>query len=118
LRALSDKSVNDHCPDGGRSQIPRFSGENLALVAALGSVAGCLGASVVQVAVAWVLSRGVDIVPVIGARRPERLAGALAAVGLTLAFESLAEVERAVPVGVAAGDRCAARHMTDLGSVS
>ncbi len=61
-----------------RSISPRFQGENvernLALVEALRAVANAKGATVAQLAVAWVLSRGSDIVPLIGARRRDQLA--------------------------------------------
>src|SRR3954469_22867879 len=69
-----------------RSMSPRFQGENLdhnlQLVERLRSVADAKGASVAQVAIAWVLGRGDDIVPLIGARRPDRLAEALGALDL------------------------------------
>ena len=65
------------------SPAPRFSGanleRNLALVDALRAIAASKGATVAQVAIAWVLSRGADIVPLVGARRRDRLAEALGA---------------------------------------
>jgi aryl-alcohol dehydrogenase-like predicted oxidoreductase len=92
-----------------RAILPRFQGENLernlALVEALRAVASTKGATVAQVAIAWVLSRGSDIVPLVGARRRDRLAEALRAGDLALAAGELAAIEQAVPMGAAAGDR-------------
>jgi aryl-alcohol dehydrogenase-like predicted oxidoreductase len=103
-----------------RSFSPRFQGENLdrnlALVDALGGIAEASGASVAQVAIAWVLSRGDDIVPLVGARRRERLHEALGAVALDLRPEDLARIEEAVPAGAAAGERYAAPAMAELDS--
>lgn len=103
-----------------RSRAPRFSGENLdhnlSLVEALRAVAAAKGATVARVAIAWVLSRGPDIVPLVGARRRDRLAEALGALELDLAPSDLAEIERAVPPGAAAGDRYDAHSMKLLDS--
>src|SRR5678816_1475481 len=84
-----------------RAFLPRFTGENLernlALVEALRSIASAKEASVAQVAIAWVLSRGEDIVPLVGARRRDRLSEARAALEVELSDEDLAAIERAVP---------------------
>jgi aryl-alcohol dehydrogenase-like predicted oxidoreductase len=94
-----------------RAGSPRFQGENLAanlaLVAELAAIAEASGISVAQVAIGWVLSRGEDVVPLVGARRRERLAESLAAIDVTLTADDLAAVERAVPAGAAAGGRYA-----------
>jgi aryl-alcohol dehydrogenase-like predicted oxidoreductase len=99
---------------------PRFSGDNLdhnlALVEALRTLAEKKGVTVAQIAIAWVLSRGQDIVPLVGARRRDRLAEALGAPGLTLTPDDLAQIERAVPAGAAAGDRYDASQMAALDS--
>ena len=99
---------------------PRFQGDNLgqnlALVEALRAVAEAKDATVAQLAIAWVLARGEDIVPLIGARRRERLAEALDALDLKLTQDDLAEIERAIPAGAAAGDRYAAAQMAHLDS--
>jgi aryl-alcohol dehydrogenase-like predicted oxidoreductase len=96
-------------PGDFRSFSPRFQRENLdhnlALVDALREVADARDATVAQVAIAWVLSRGEDIVPLIGARRRERLDEALGALDLELTADDLAAIERAVPHGAAAGAR-------------
>ncbi|MEV7599500.1 aldo/keto reductase [Kitasatospora sp. NPDC089797] len=103
-----------------RGASPRFQGENLAhnlaLVEALRTVADAKGASVAQVAIAWVASRGEDIVPLIGARRRDRLTEALGALDVTLTPADLTAIEAAVPAGAAAGDRYAAAQMARLDS--
>ncbi|MFJ1792128.1 aldo/keto reductase [Kitasatospora griseola] len=103
-----------------RSFSPRFQGENLdhnlALVEALRAVADARGATVAQVAIAWVAARGKDVVPLVGARRRDRLAEALTAATLDLTDADLAAVERAVPADSAAGTRYAAAQMAHLDS--
>ncbi|HEX2205602.1 MAG TPA: aldo/keto reductase [Longimicrobium sp.] len=107
-------------PGDFRAHSPRFGGENLArnlaLVEALRGVAEGKGATVAQVAVAWVLSRGDDVVPLVGARRRDRLAESLGALELRLSDDDRARVERAVPPGAAAGERYAAAQMAMLDS--
>jgi aryl-alcohol dehydrogenase-like predicted oxidoreductase len=103
-----------------RGHSPRFQGQNLdrnlALVDALRAVAGSKSVTVAQIAIAWVLAQGNDIVPLIGARRPERLAEALGALDVTLTAADLAAIERAAPKGAAAGERYAAQQMAMLDS--
>ena len=67
-----------------------------------------------QIAIAWVLSRGDDIVPLIGARRRERLTEALGALELELTEDDLAQIGGAVPPGSVAGERYDAQQMTIL----
>ena len=67
-------------------------------------------------AIAWVLSRGGDIVPLIGARRRERLQEALGALDLELSEDDRGRIEEAVPPGAAAGERYAAPQMAMLDS--
>jgi aryl-alcohol dehydrogenase-like predicted oxidoreductase len=103
-----------------RAFSPRFQGENLthnlALVEALRQVAEARGVTVTQAAIAWVLAQGTDIVPLVGARRRDRLAEALAATEVQLATEDLAAIEAAVPPGSAAGDRYASAQLAHLDS--
>jgi aryl-alcohol dehydrogenase-like predicted oxidoreductase len=109
-------------PDGTdfRAYSPRFQGDNLdrnlALVETLRGIAEARGASVAQVAIAWVLSRGDDIVPLVGARQRHRLAEALGALDLSLAAEDVAAIERAVPADAASGSRYAPAQMATLDS--
>ncbi len=103
-----------------RQHSPRFTGENLErnleLTDALRAVAKNLGATLAQVAIAWVLHRGTDIVPVVGARRPDQLTDALVAVELELGSDDLAAIEAAVPRGSAAGERYPTPQMAQLDS--
>jgi aryl-alcohol dehydrogenase-like predicted oxidoreductase len=103
-----------------RAHSPRFQGENLdrnlELVTALGEIAESLRVTVAQVAIAWVLSRGKDIVPLVGARRRERLSEAIGALDVELSPADLARIEQAVPADAAAGERYAGAQMQMLDS--
>jgi aryl-alcohol dehydrogenase-like predicted oxidoreductase len=92
-----------------RAFAPRFQGDNLAknltLVERLARLASAKGATPAQLAIAWALTRGEDIVPLIGARRRERLAEALGALELRLSRDELAAIEQAVPADAVAGAR-------------
>jgi aryl-alcohol dehydrogenase-like predicted oxidoreductase len=113
-------------PGGGdiRSRFPRFQGENLrhnlGLVEEPRAVAGDddarRSASVAQIAFAWVLSRGEDIVPLIGARRRDQLEDALGALDVELTEHDLARIDQRVPPDAALGDRYGAPQMADLDS--
>ncbi|GAA2674354.1 aldo/keto reductase [Actinosynnema pretiosum subsp. pretiosum] len=101
-----------------RARSPRFGAgnveHNLSLVEALRAVAGEKGCTVAQLAIAWVASRGDDVVPLVGARTRERLAEALPAAELELTEGDLAAIERAVPAGSARGDRYPSAMMASL----
>jgi len=103
-----------------RARMPRFRPENLernlALVDALRPIAEERGATVAQLAIAWVLARGDDIVPLVGTTRRDRLAEALDALELKLTADDLAAIERAAPPGAVAGDRYDERQMAMLDS--
>ncbi|MGW4082324.1 aldo/keto reductase [Streptomyces sp. NPDC004822] len=103
-----------------RAHSPRFQGDNLRhnldLVEALRKIAERKGVSVAQIAIAWVLSRGEDIVPLVGARTRERLTESLGALDVTLDEADLTAIEEAVPPGAAAGDRYPAPQMAHLGT--
>jgi aryl-alcohol dehydrogenase-like predicted oxidoreductase len=103
-----------------RGHAPRFAPENLernlALVEALRRVAEAREVSVAQLAIAWVLARGQDIVPVIGARRRAQLTEALGALDVALDPGELAAIEAAVPKGAIAGERYASALMKHLDS--
>lgn len=105
---------------GFRAHSPRFQDENarhnLRLVEALREVADRRGVTVAQLAIAWVAAQGEDIVPVLGARRRDQLAETLGAADVRLDADALAEIERAVPPGSAAGERYAAPQMAQLDS--
>ena len=103
-----------------RAQMPRFSGENLernlALVETLRAIANDNGVTVAQLAIAWVLSRGEDVVPLVGARKRIRLQESLGALGVRLSASAAARLEAAVPLEGAAGARYAAAQMHSLDS--
>jgi aryl-alcohol dehydrogenase-like predicted oxidoreductase len=103
-----------------RAHSPRFQGENLdrnlKLVEELRGIADERGASVAQMAIAWVLSRGDDIVPLVGARTRERLNEAVGALDLDLSASDLERMESAVPAGEVAGTRYAEPQMAMLDS--
>jgi aryl-alcohol dehydrogenase-like predicted oxidoreductase len=105
-----------------RAHSPRFQGDNLqhnlSLVDALREVAEAKGVSVAQIAIAWVLGRGEDIVPLVGARTRERLDEALGALEVELTDADLERIEQAVPPGSARGDRYPAAAMAQLDSES
>jgi aryl-alcohol dehydrogenase-like predicted oxidoreductase len=103
-----------------RGRFPRFQGENLRrnldLVERLRSIGEAKGASAAQVAFAWVLSRGEDIVPLIGARRREHLRDALASLDVELDAAELERIEQAIPADAVVGERYDAPQMTRLDS--
>jgi aryl-alcohol dehydrogenase-like predicted oxidoreductase len=103
------RSVADLAADDRRRRSPRFAEENLAhnatLLGPLERVARRSGATPAQVAIAWLLSRGPDIVPIPGSRSPEHLAENAAAVDLRLSSDDLAELEIAFPPEAIAGAR-------------
>lgn len=103
-----------------RAASPRFQDgnvdRNLALVEALRRVAEEKGASVAQLAIAWVAAQGEDIVPLIGARRRDRLVEALGAQQVTLDEADLAAIEAAMPKGAAAGERYPAAQLAHMDS--
>ncbi|MPY29967.1 aldo/keto reductase [Streptomyces adustus] len=103
-----------------RAFSPRFQGDNLrhnlGLVEALRKIAEQKGVSVAQIAIAWVLAQGEDIVPLVGARTRERLTESLGALDVRLDDADLAAIEQAVPAGAAAGDRYGAAALAHLDS--
>jgi aryl-alcohol dehydrogenase-like predicted oxidoreductase len=117
---LSDSALSGGSCGGFRSHLPRFSGENLQqnlrLVEAVRVIAERKGASVAQLAIAWVLSRGEDIVPLVGARSVARLHEAMSAFSLELSSADLAALDIAVPDGEVAGQRYAPSQMVMLDS--
>ena len=117
---LSSASAREIAAGDPRSRFPRFQGENLRrnldLLSGLEKVAGQHGVTTAQLAIAWVASRGADIVPLLGTKRRDRLAEALGALELTLSPADLAELEAAMPPGLVAGDRYDRGQMAALDS--
>jgi aryl-alcohol dehydrogenase-like predicted oxidoreductase len=118
LSAASARAIGPGDPRSSR--FPRFQGENLqrnlGLVSALEEVAAGRGVTTAQLAIAWAASRGTDIVPLIGTKRRDRLAEALAALDLTLSPDDLAVIEAAVPSSQVAGERYEPGQMAGLDS--
>ena len=92
-----------------RAHLPRFTGENFArnieLVGQVRSLAGEKGCTPGQLALAWVLARGDDVVPIPGTKRRGYLEENVAALDVELTDEELARLEEVFPVGTGAGDR-------------
>jgi aryl-alcohol dehydrogenase-like predicted oxidoreductase len=117
---LSERAAESAARGGFRANLPRFQGENLQrnleIVEALREIAWDKGVTVPQLAIAWALAQGEDIVPLIGARRRDRLAESLRALDVRLTPEEVIRLERAVPSGAIAGDRYAPQQMAMLDS--
>jgi aryl-alcohol dehydrogenase-like predicted oxidoreductase len=107
-------------PGDMRSRFPRFNEDNAQrnaeLVNRLREIAHGRDATVSQLAIAWVASRGDDIVPLIGARRRDQLQEALAGLSLRLSGDELRALEEAAPPEAVAGTRYAAPQMAHLDS--
>lgn len=107
-------------PTDYRAYLPRFSGENAATnqkaQRSLAELAAARKASPAQLAIAWVLSRGTDLVPVIGARTRVQLTEALGALSLELSPAELLAIEQAVTPETVAGTRYDAAQMKMLDS--
>jgi aryl-alcohol dehydrogenase-like predicted oxidoreductase len=103
-----------------RRFLPRYTGanyeKNATLVEALASVAAERGVTPSQMAIAWVLTRGEDIVPVLGSRTVKQVQEALGALELKLSDEELVRLETAVPANEIAGTRYDKQAMTHLDS--
>ena len=112
-------SPDDLPDDDVRRNHPRFQGENfhknLALVGALRSVASAKGCTPAQLALAWLLAQGMDIVPIPGTKRRERLEENAAAADIALTDVDLRRLQEIAPPGVAAGDRYPERAMRAIG---
>jgi aryl-alcohol dehydrogenase-like predicted oxidoreductase len=100
--------------------MPRYKSgnleQNLKLVEALRQIANEKNASPAQLALAWVRSRGSDIVPIVGARRREQLNESLGALALKLDADDLARIDAAVTPSLTAGTRYDAPQMAHLDS--
>ncbi|MGH9097538.1 MAG: aldo/keto reductase, partial [Acidimicrobiales bacterium] len=97
-------------PEGDfRKFLPRFRGDsfekNIALVDRVGSLAEAKGCTPGQLALAWVLSRGDDVVPIPGTKRRTYLAENVAALEVELTASDLAAIEEVFPAGAVSGDR-------------
>jgi aryl-alcohol dehydrogenase-like predicted oxidoreductase len=102
-------SIDDLAPDDYRRNAPRFQGENfdknLKLVEQVKAIATEKGVTASQLALAWLLAQGEDIVPIPGTKRRTYLEENVAATEVTLTEEELNRLEAAAPKGIAAGER-------------
>ena len=112
------KQVEDLAANDWRRNGPRFQGENfkqnLAIVSRIEAMAKRKGCKPAQLALAWVLAQGDDIVPIPGTKRRTYLEENLGALQITLTPENLAEFNLAAPAGGTAGDRYPAASMAYL----
>src|SRR6202161_4596625 len=119
-RGLLSSGTARLAPGDPRARFPRFRDQNhaanLELLAALEAIADTTGATSAQLAIAWVASRGTDIIPLIGTKRRDRLSEALGALDLRLDPAEQAALEAAVPLAQVAGDRYDAGQMASLDS--
>ena len=103
------KTFEDLAPDDYRRNSPRFQGENfqrnLDLVRRIEEMARSKGCTAAQLALAWVLSRGQDVVPIPGTKRRTYLEDNVGALSVTLSPDDLAAIDAACPPGAAAGTR-------------
>lgn len=117
---ISESALAGGSASGFRTALPRFQGENLqrnlTLVRSLKTIADEKHATVAQLAIAWVAARGNDIVPLIGARKRDRLREALGALAIELISDDTARIEQAAPPSGVAGDRYGADQMALLDS--
>jgi aryl-alcohol dehydrogenase-like predicted oxidoreductase len=103
------RTPDDFDADDYRRTSPRFVGENfeknLALVARVGEIAKKKGCTPAQLALAWVMAQGSDVVPIFGTKTRRRLAENLGAAGVVLTAEDLGRIEEVFPKGAASGLR-------------
>jgi aryl-alcohol dehydrogenase-like predicted oxidoreductase len=109
-------SPDDFAPDDFRRMSPRFQGENFAknlqVVEQVKAIATKKNVTPSQLALAWLLAQGKDIVPIPGTRRQKNLEENVGATEITLTADELQQIEAVAPKGVASGDRYPAAQMT------
>jgi aryl-alcohol dehydrogenase-like predicted oxidoreductase len=112
------RSIEDFDADDFRRNSPRFQGENFAMnldvLDQVVALAEAKGVTPSQLALAWVLAQGDDVVPIPGTRRIANLEENVAAVEVALSAADLAAIDQVAPAGVAAGDRYAPAGMRTL----
>lgn len=109
---------DDFAPDDFRRRSPRFQGENFAknleLVEQVKAIANEKGITAGQLALAWLLAQGDDIVPIPGTKRRKYLEENIGAATVTLTAEDIHRINAVAPQGIAAGDRYPAQNMSSL----
>lgn len=113
------KRIDDFAPDDYRRNAPRFQGENfkknLELVDRIEKIAAEKGCTPSQLALAWVLAQGENVVPIFGTKRRTFLDENLRALEITLTAEELARIDEISPKGAASGPRYPANMLHSLG---
>lgn len=103
-----------------RGHFPRFQGENLAknqeMILKLQAIARQKGVGVAQLALGWILTKGNEIIPLVGARTRVQLNEALETLGLSFSASDVAALEKAIPAESVAGERYAVEQMQTLDS--
>lgn len=111
IKSLADLEENDY-----RRHSPRFQGDNLArnlaIIRRLEEVASAKQCSLAQLALAWLVARGEDIVPIVGTKRSAYLEENLKALQVQLTPDDLTQIDRAAPFGAAIGKRYPEEMMT------
>ena len=111
-------SPNDFAPDDFRQHLPRFQGENfyknIKLVDRVKEIATEKGCTSGQLALAWLLAQGEDIVPIPGTKRRSYLEENVASVNITLTPTELAQIDAIVPKDIAIGDRYTLSGMANV----
>jgi aryl-alcohol dehydrogenase-like predicted oxidoreductase len=109
------RTLEDLAPDDYRRHSPRFQGENfqknLDLVKHIEALARSKGCTPSQLALAWVLAQGDDVVPIPGTKRSRYLDENLAGLGVRLSADDLKHIDAVIPAGSASGLRYAAHAM-------
>ncbi len=113
------ETLDQLAPDDYRRGSPRFQGDNLAhnrqIVERLTALASEKQATPAQLALAWLLAQGRDVVPIPGTRSVVRLAENVAATAVALSADEIARIDQALPPGLAAGERYPAASMVTVG---
>jgi aryl-alcohol dehydrogenase-like predicted oxidoreductase len=113
------KRFDDLAPDDYRRNSPRFQGENfqknLDLVKRIGEIASSKGCTPAQLALAWVLAQGEDLVPIPGTKRRQYLEENVGALDVTLTVDDLQKIDEIAPKGAAAGTRYPEAMMATVG---
>jgi aryl-alcohol dehydrogenase-like predicted oxidoreductase len=112
------RTIDDLAPDDYRRNAPRFQGDNfqknLDLVKEIEKMAKARGCTPSQLALAWVLAQGKDIVPIPGTKRVKYLDDNLGAVNVHLAADELAQLDAILPAGAASGERNTSQAMQTI----
>lgn len=109
------KQASDIPEGDGRGRHPRFAADNLArnlgLVASIEALAKAKGCTAGQIALAWLVAQGTDIVPIPGTKRSDRIDQNIGALDVSLSADEVAQLSSAIPPGAAAGTRYAEAQM-------